>query len=119
MDDLALALALARTGAEVVRAGSATSVSYKGDDSPVTDIDAAAEAAMTALLDAERPDDAIEAEESGAAGAASRKWYIDPLDGTVNFINGIPQVSVSVGLWDGDRPLVAPAMERLGYEEPA
>jgi myo-inositol-1(or 4)-monophosphatase len=117
MDDLALALEVARTGAAVVAGARARSVSYKDDASPVTEVDRAAEEAMLAVLRQARPGDAVMAEESGSSGADARTWYLDPLDGTVNFINGIPQVSVSVGLWEGAEPLAAAIVDVFRGEE--
>lgn len=53
------------------------------------------------------PGDAIVGEEYPAAGAASREavWYIDPIDGTTNFINQHRNYAVSVGCWQGEKPL--------------
>lgn len=106
--DLTVALAAAEAGARVVAAafGGAQSAEYKGRFDPVTVTDKAAEDAILATLGKERPDDAVLAEESGGAAAPGRHWIIDPLDGTVNFVHGIPQVSVSVALYDGDEPVV-------------
>ena len=117
MDDLSLALEMGRTAAEVIRDSNPQNVSYKDDDSPVTEVDKAAEDAMLELLRSARPDDAVIAEESGKTDAATRTWYLDPLDGTVNYINGIPQVSVSIGLWQGDEPLVAVVVDVFRGEE--
>jgi myo-inositol-1(or 4)-monophosphatase len=117
MDDLTLALELARAGAAAVRSGASSTVSYKSDSSPVTEIDAAAEATIKGMLAEVRPNDAVVAEESGPSGACTRRWYIDPLDGTVNFINGIPQVAVSVGLWEDDSPLVGAIVDVFRGEE--
>ncbi|MEA2404002.1 MAG: monophosphatase [Thermoleophilaceae bacterium] len=67
----------------------------------VSDADRAAEDAIVELLERERPDDGILAEEGTAAeGASGRRWVIDPLDGTTNFLYGIPQWAVSVALED-------------------
>ncbi len=117
MDDLSLALYVARAGAEVVRSATASTVSYKSDTSPVTEIDAAAEAEIKKILAAQRPDDAVVAEESEVSGEGSRRWFIDPLDGTVNFINGIPHVAISVGLWEDDQPAVAVVIDVFRGEE--
>jgi myo-inositol-1(or 4)-monophosphatase len=117
MDDQTLALDLARAGAAVVRSAMSSTVSYKSDSSPVTDVDAAAEATIKGMLAEARPDDAVVAEESGVSGEGGRRWYIDPLDGTVNFINGIPQVAVSVGLWDSDIALVGAIVDVFRGEE--
>ena len=66
----------------------------------VTEVDRAAEAAAIDELRRAYPDHAILAEESGLAKAARMEycWIIDPLDGTTNFIHGVPQYCVSIGL---------------------
>jgi myo-inositol-1(or 4)-monophosphatase len=70
---------------------------------PVSDADRAAEEAIGELLAAERPDDGLLAEEGSRAETASgRRWVVDPLDGTVNFLYGIPSWCVSVALQDED-----------------
>ncbi len=63
---------------------------------PVSEADLAAEAAIRRVLGERRPADAILGEEGGATGDGELRWVIDPLDGTVNFLFGIPQFSVSV-----------------------
>jgi len=64
---------------------------------PVSDADHAAEARIVAFLRAARPHDGIVAEEgSGGAGTTGVRWVVDPLDGTVNYLYGIPQWSVSI-----------------------
>ena len=63
----------------------------------VSEADVAAERAIREVLERERPDDAIVGEEGeDKAGDSGVRWVIDPLDGTVNFLFGIPQWSVSV-----------------------
>lgn len=121
MDDLELAIEAARAGAAVVlgRFGAPGAADYKVDDSPVTAVDRDAEAAVLGVIQRARPGDGILSEEgAGAAGAdAGRRWIIDPLDGTVNFMSGIPQVSVSVALYDGDDPLVGVVRDVVTGEE--
>lgn len=78
---------------------------------PVTEYDGRAEAAIVARLSAAFPADAIVAEEgSGRAGTSGRAWHVDPLDGTLNFTHGLPFFSVSIGLCDGDRPVMGVVM---------
>jgi myo-inositol-1(or 4)-monophosphatase len=73
----------------------------------VSDTDRAAEALILELLRRERPDDAILAEEGGGAtGGSGVRWLVDPLDGTINYLWGIPQWSVSVAALDAEGPLV-------------
>ena len=72
----------------------------------VTQVDKAAEAAIIDIIRLAYPDHAILGEESGAIEAksigqgkkAEYRWIIDPLDGTMNYIHGLPQYCVSIGL---------------------
>jgi len=108
MNDLELALAAAETGAGIVLAGFGTHrvTEQKGRLDPVTEIDRASEKAIVELLTLNRPDDGILGEEGSERRSTGRRWIVDPLDGTVNFVHGIPHVGVSVALYDGDTPLV-------------
>jgi myo-inositol-1(or 4)-monophosphatase len=73
----------------------------------VSDADREAEQAITDVLRAERPDDGLLGEEGTDERAASgRRWVIDPLDGTTNYLYGIPAWAVSVALEDEDGGLV-------------
>ena len=63
----------------------------------VTEADHASEHLVVSRLAAERPDDAILAEEGGAsAGTSGLKWVVDPLDGTINFVYGFPVFGISI-----------------------
>jgi myo-inositol-1(or 4)-monophosphatase len=63
----------------------------------VTEVDRAAEAHIRGELAARRPDDAVLGEEAGGqAGTSGVRWYVDPIDGTVNFVLGLPQYAVSI-----------------------
>jgi len=74
----------------------------------VTAADLAAERKIVERLRRECPDHAIEAEEETRDALDRRlRWFVDPLDGTVNFVHGIPVFSVSIALYDGATPLVA------------
>jgi myo-inositol-1(or 4)-monophosphatase len=89
-------------------------IDYKSKRDVVTDADYASERLVIDAIKARYPDDAILAEESGEhAGVVrddgshnGRMWVIDPLDGTVNYANGIPYYCVSIGLVVDDRPAV-------------
>lgn len=72
----------------------------------VTEADVGAERIIVGHLRKAAPGHAIEAEEEtmDAAGEGLR-WFVDPLDGTVNFVHGIPSFCVSLGLYDGIEPL--------------
>jgi myo-inositol-1(or 4)-monophosphatase len=73
----------------------------------VSDADREAERAVRELLERERPDDGLIAEEGSRADAASgRRWVVDPLDGTINFLYGFPAWAVSVALEDADGALL-------------
>lgn len=95
--DLALALDLADRADAIsldrFRAVDLT-VTTKPDRTPVTDADQAVERAIRAGIAEQRPDDAIlgeeYGEEAGSAQGAGRQWIIDPIDGTANFLRGVP-----------------------------
>ena len=73
----------------------------------VSDADRDAEALIREILTEARPDDAILGEEEGERGGGSGlRWVIDPLDGTTNFLFGLPQWAVSIACEDGDGGLV-------------
>ncbi len=65
-------------------------VEAKPDRSPVTEADRAAEQVMRALLARDRPGDGVLGEEFGAIPARERRWILDPVDGTANYLRGIP-----------------------------
>jgi myo-inositol-1(or 4)-monophosphatase len=70
---------------------------------PVSDADREAERVIVGLLAAERPDDGLLAEEgSSREGSSGRRWIVDPLDGTVNFLYGLPCWGVSIALEDAE-----------------
>lgn len=67
----------------------------------VSDADRDAEALVQGMLARERPDDGLLAEEGSRSGGASgRRWVVDPLDGTTNFLYGFPSWAVSIALED-------------------
>jgi myo-inositol-1(or 4)-monophosphatase len=77
--------------------------SKSSDTDLVSDADREAERAIRELLRAERPADGLLAEEgSRSDGESGRRWIVDPLDGTVNFLYGFPAWAVSIALEDGD-----------------
>ena len=101
------------------------SVTTKPDNTPVTDADKSAEDALRALLHSHRPDDGIVGEECGQEGIErDRYWVIDPIDGTKNFLRGVPTWATLIGLIersaDGSEKVVvgvvsAPALFRRWY----
>ncbi len=108
-DDIALAEALADAAAAAIRPffRLGIAVEAKADASPVTQADRAAEAAMRALIEAERPHDGIVGEEYGALReGAERVWVLDPIDGTRSFIAGRPIFGTLVALLEAGRPAI-------------
>ena len=92
-DDLGLAHMLADAAAVITvqqRLQTNPRWSRKADGSPVTQADWIVEASLRKLLARFRPDDAVIGEESGGQGRGSRRWYIDPIDGTASYIAGRP-----------------------------
>jgi histidinol-phosphatase len=90
-------------------------VETKADSSPVTEADRATEVAIRELIARERPADAVLGEEMGSTGSGARRWFIDPIDGTVNFVRGIPVWATLLGLEvDGSMQLGAVSAPALG-----
>jgi len=87
-----------------VRAGRERAASSKSTPTDlVSEADLASERAIKALLAERRPDDGFVGEEGGSEeGTSGLSWVVDPLDGTVNFLFGIPQWCVSVAVKDGE-----------------
>lgn len=112
--DLTLALALAdEADAITMRQFRASfSVRTKADRTPVTEVDEAVEQMVRARLERERPDDAIVGEEFGNEGNAARRWIIDPIDATKNFIRGIPVFATLIALENEVGVISAPALGR-------
>jgi myo-inositol-1(or 4)-monophosphatase len=73
-------------------------VTKKSHSDYVSEVDRAAEQAIIRTLQEAYPDHAILAEESGTHGESEYVWIIDPLDGTTNFLHGVPQYAVSIAL---------------------
>jgi myo-inositol-1(or 4)-monophosphatase len=126
-DDLALAGRLVREAgrlaarmlSEGLRAEHKTSVS-----DVVSAADHAAEDLIAARLRDERPEDGVVGEE-GTARAGERTWYVDPVDGTYNFLSGLPEWCSALALADSDGALLGaifqPSVEELwlgGREHP-
>jgi histidinol-phosphatase len=73
-------------------------VETKPDLTPVSDADRAVEEALRRRLERERPDDAVLGEEYGAQGDGPRRWVVDPVDSTKNFVRGVPVWATLVAL---------------------
>ena len=83
----------------------------------VTDVDRRVEAYIRDELERRRPDDAILGEEGGGrSGKSSVRWVVDPIDGTVNFVLGVPQYAVSIAA-EVDGQIVAACVHNPVSEE--
>jgi len=95
-------------------------VETKPDLTPVSEADKAAEELIRTSLKRTRPRDAVMGEEFGTEGHGSRRWIIDPIDGTKNYVRGVPVWATLIALTElgegGDQPVVglvsAPALNR-------
>jgi histidinol-phosphatase len=91
-------------------------VETKPDLTPVSDADRATEESLRNVLRRARPRDAVLGEESGRSGNGPRCWVIDPIDGTKNYVRGVPVWATLIGLMDGAEVVVgvvsAPAIGR-------
>jgi histidinol-phosphatase len=127
-EDLALALRLADAANAITLSRYQAidlTVTTKPDNTPVTDADKSSEDAIRSLLRAHRPNDGIVGEEFGSEGSdKERYWVIDPIDGTKNFLRGVPTWATLIGLMersaDGSEKVVvgvvsAPALYRRWY----
>jgi myo-inositol-1(or 4)-monophosphatase len=91
---------LARGAGEILRAGAGrrSKVYRKGEIDLVTDADRQSEAYLMGEIRRRFPEHGMVAEESGGApGSPCCTWYLDPLDGTVNYAHGVPLFAVSIG----------------------
>jgi histidinol-phosphatase len=89
-------------------------VETKPDLTPVTDADRTAEEIVRGQLSRARSRDAVHGEEMGDTGHGPRRWVIDPIDGTKNFVRGVPVWATLIALIDGDEVVLgvvsAPAL---------
>jgi myo-inositol-1(or 4)-monophosphatase len=83
---------------------------------PVSEADVAAESAIRNVLGRLRPQDAILGEEGGATGDGDLRWVVDPLDGTVNFLFGIPSFAVSVACQDASGVIAGVVLDPIRDE---
>jgi myo-inositol-1(or 4)-monophosphatase len=90
--------------------------SKSGPTDLVSEADVSAEAAIRRVLAERRPDDAILGEEGGETGDGDLRWVIDPLDGTINFLFGIPVFAVSVACEDRAGPVVGVVLDPVRDE---
>lgn len=91
-------------------------VEEKPDFTLVSDADKAVEKALRAQLAQSKPEDAILGEEEGEQGSSNRRWIIDPIDGTHNYVRGVPVWATLIGLEEDGVMVVgvvsAPALSR-------
>ena len=81
-------------------------VDTKPDLTPVTDADRAVEEMLRITLSRARTRDAVLGEEFGTTGHGPRRWVLDPIDGTKNFVRGVPVWATLIALFDGEEPVV-------------
>jgi fructose-1,6-bisphosphatase/inositol monophosphatase family enzyme len=116
VDDLALAGELARAAGELAAAmlREGLTVRHKSSVSDVVSAaDHAAEELVVARLRSERPDDGIVGEEGTSQPGAGRTWYVDPVDGTYNFLSGLPIWCAALALDDTLGAVYQPATDEL------
>jgi histidinol-phosphatase len=97
--ELALRLADAADAASMARFDAVDlDIQLKADASHVTEADLATERAIRTILEVEAPGDGVFGEEFGITGDSARQWIIDPIDGTANYLKGIPMWTVLIAL---------------------
>ncbi len=97
-------------------------ITYKSDIDLVTQYDVAVEEKLKGLLGSTFPEYTLIGEESSDDHTFPEKAiYIDPIDGTTNFVHGIPFCAISIGIWEAQRPVAGvvynPVLEELFYAE--
>lgn len=119
LPDLRLALELAEAADEITMKHfrlATLEVRTKQDMTPVSEADEAVERMIRDRLQRERPEDGIIGEEFGASGSSARRWIIDPIDATKNYVRGIPVFATLIALEDAGRLVAgvvsAPALGR-------
>ena len=119
VDDLRLAHVLADAADSITTTrfrAADLQISSKPDRTPVTDADTAVEDAVRSMLSRTRPRDAIRGEEREDSGWGPRRWVIDPIDGTANYLRGVPVWATLIALMVGDEVVAgvvsAPALGR-------
>ena len=94
-------------------------ITTKPDNTPVTDADKSVEAAIASAIQMQYPSDGIVGEEFGTSGAKDSYWVIDPIDGTKNFLRGVPTWATLIALVENEEVVVSvvssPALYRRWY----
>ncbi|MEU7802531.1 inositol monophosphatase family protein [Micromonospora arborensis] len=124
--DLASMLNVARDAVQLgtrrLKTQSVRQVTAKGIRDVATDLDHAVEGEILAFLAARTPGIDRFGEESGGNLTTPLRWVLDPVDGTLNLVHGLPLYGVSLALTDGVRPLLGvislPALERTYWGAP-
>lgn len=119
VDDLHLALMIADAADDLTTSRFQAldlEVSTKPDFTPVSDADRSTEELIRTQLSRARPRDSVLGEEYGITGSGPRRWVIDPIDGTKNFVRGVPVWATLISLLDEGEPVLgvvsAPALKR-------
>jgi histidinol-phosphatase len=117
--DLRLALSLADAADQITMkffGAAGLAVKTKSDRTPVSEADEAAETMLRERLARERPGDGILGEEFGEEGTSKRRWILDPIDGTKNYVRGVPVFGTLIALEDSGTivsgVVSAPALHR-------
>ena len=120
LSDREVAEAAVRAAGAVVREAFGRPVAVEAKTSatdPVTAVDRAAEAAATAVIAQARPADARLGEETGdSPGTSGRRWTVDALDGTLNFVSGVPLFCCAVALEDAGGGVAAAVLDPVRDE---
>ena len=94
-------------------------ITTKPDNSPVTDADKAVERAIIDAIATKYPSDGVVGEEFGTSGSKDRYWVIDPIDGTKNFVRGVPTWATLIALVENEAVVASvvssPALYRRWY----
>jgi histidinol-phosphatase len=94
-------------------------ITTKPDNTPVTDADKSVEAAIIEAITAQYPSDGIVGEEFGSRGDKNRYWIIDPIDGTKNFLRGVPTWATLIALIENEKVVASvvssPALYRRWF----
>ncbi len=103
---LPIAVEAVRRAAEAMRHRLPGTLTIKSDRDLASDLDFAIERDVRAFLAAETPDFGFLGEEEGSTGPAEMRWVLDPIDGTANFLRGLPMCAVSLALVHHDDAVV-------------
>ena len=92
--------------AEIIRDQVPSVIRAKGDRDMVSDIDVQIERAVRGFMHERTPDIGFMGEEEGGSSGPELQWVLDPIDGTANFVKGIPLYAISLALVSGDEPVL-------------